>query len=85
MAMTRARGLEQWAEDHVVTGTQIAKLRVWRGDERGGSIEEFESFLDQRAMLQRCEKCRVALQFLEAGDDRIGIFFSKLGKRRGLI
>jgi succinate dehydrogenase / fumarate reductase, iron-sulfur subunit len=42
MAMTHTRGLEQWADEHVITGTQIAKMRVWRGDERGGSLEEFE-------------------------------------------
>jgi succinate dehydrogenase / fumarate reductase, iron-sulfur subunit len=42
MAMTRPRGLEQWADEHPIIGTQVAKMRVWRGDERGGSIEEFE-------------------------------------------
>jgi succinate dehydrogenase / fumarate reductase iron-sulfur subunit len=44
MAMTRPRGLEQWAAERrsEVTGTKIAKMRVWRGDDRGGDFVDYE-------------------------------------------
>ena len=44
MAMTsRPSGLEQWAADSRAefTGTRTAHMRVWRGDETGGSFEDF--------------------------------------------
>jgi succinate dehydrogenase / fumarate reductase iron-sulfur subunit len=41
---TRPRGLEQWAGERSseTPGGRIARLRVWRGDERGGAIESFD-------------------------------------------
>jgi succinate dehydrogenase / fumarate reductase iron-sulfur subunit len=42
--MVRERtDLGQWTEYHqdAVSGTRVAKMRVWRGDERGGEIVDF--------------------------------------------
>ncbi len=44
MHATRPRGLAMWAEERKTEniGTKIARMRVWRGDARGGKIEDFE-------------------------------------------
>ncbi|MGH2759077.1 MAG: succinate dehydrogenase/fumarate reductase iron-sulfur subunit [Actinomycetota bacterium] len=43
MTVTRPVGFEQWADDRKseITGSRIANLQVWRGDEGGGRFEEF--------------------------------------------
>ena len=43
MAMTRPRGLEQWAAERrtEISGTKIAHMRIWRGDARGGDFVDY--------------------------------------------
>jgi succinate dehydrogenase / fumarate reductase iron-sulfur subunit len=44
MAMTKAHDLGQWTEGRreETHGTRIARMRVWRGDERGGDFVDFD-------------------------------------------
>jgi succinate dehydrogenase / fumarate reductase iron-sulfur subunit len=43
MAIARRHDLGQWTDERkeAATGTRMAKMRVWRGDERGGDFEDF--------------------------------------------
>jgi succinate dehydrogenase / fumarate reductase iron-sulfur subunit len=44
MSMTRPRGLDQWAGERSAeyTGPLVATMRVWRGNEQGGELVEFQ-------------------------------------------
>jgi succinate dehydrogenase / fumarate reductase iron-sulfur subunit len=44
MSMTRPRGLDQWADQRSAeySGPLVATMRVWRGNEQGGELVEFQ-------------------------------------------
>ena len=44
MTMMRPRGLEQWSGEKAdeVKTSKVARMRVWRGDDRGGDFIEFD-------------------------------------------
>ena len=67
MTIARPHGLEQWAADRreEITGTRIARMRIWRGDERGGDFEEFRvPYEDGEVVLDLLHR----VQATQAGD-----------------
>jgi len=72
MALTRPRGLEQWAAERrsEMPGTKTALMRIWRGDERGGDFvnydvpyEEGEVVLDVIHRLQATQATDLAVRW----------------------
>src|SRR5712692_3540104 len=72
MPITRPLGLEQWAAERrtEISGTKIARMRIWRGDARGGAFvdyrvpyEEGEVVLDVIHRLQATEANDLAVRW----------------------
>ena len=64
---TRASGLGQWSEERrsEATGPKIARMRVWRGDARGGKFENFDvAYEDGEVVLDVLHR----IQATQAGD-----------------
>ena len=67
MAMTRPRGLEQWAADRrdEIKTSKVARMQVWRGDDRGGDFVTFDvPYEDGEVVLDILHR----IQATQAGD-----------------